>query len=177
NHSAGGLSPDDYRAWVGEIGAALETAPDLEKIVILEPDSLSLATECGNLDDRVVELREAVDALEAPATWIYLDGGHSGWHSAAEMASLIDAVGVNDRIRGFATNVSNYRSSYDEFEYARAVSAQLGGLHAVVDTSRNGAATAESEWCNPRGQRIGDPGGTYGDDRSEERRGGKEGRS
>src|SRR5690606_13876472 len=50
NHSAGGLSPDQYRAWVSEIGAALATAPDLEKIVILEPDSLSLAVECGNLD-------------------------------------------------------------------------------------------------------------------------------
>ncbi|WP_417508037.1 glycoside hydrolase family 6 protein [Microbacterium sp.] len=164
NHSAGGLSPDQYRAWVSEIGAALATAPDLEKIVILEPDSLSLAVECGNLDDRVEQLRDAVLALEAPATWIYLDGGHSGWHSAAETASLIDAVGVNDRIRGFVTNVSNYQSSYDEFEYSREVSAHLGGLHAIIDTSRNGAATAGSDWCNPPGQRIGDPGGTYGDD-------------
>lgn len=164
NHSAGGLSPEDYRSWVREIGKALSGAPDLEKIVILEPDSLSLATECGNLDDRVTELKTAVEALDAPATWIYLDGGHSGWHSPTEAASLISAVGANDRIRGFATNVSNYQPSYDEFEYAHAVSEHLGGLHAIIDTSRNGAGTAGSEWCNPRGQRVGDAGGTYGDD-------------
>ncbi|MGO2932647.1 glycoside hydrolase family 6 protein [Microbacterium sp.] len=164
SHSAGGLEFDAYRAWVAEIDAALETAPDLQKIVILEPDSLALAAECGNLDDRVAQLRDAVETLTGPGTWIYLDGGHSGWHSAEEMASLIDAVGVSDSIRGFATNVSNYQSTHDEFEYAHAVSAHLGGLHAVVDTSRNGAATAGAQWCNPAGQRVGELGGTYGDE-------------
>ncbi len=164
NHSAGGLSPDAYRSWLSEIGGALKTAPDMDKVVILEPDSLALAGECGNLDERVVQLREAVHALEGPGTWIYLDGGHSGWLSPAEMASLISAVGVDDSIRGFATNVSNYRSTADEFDYAHAVSERLGGLHAVIDTSRNGRANAGEEWCNPPGQRVGDPGGTYGDD-------------
>lgn len=164
NHSAGGLAPDAYGAWTAEIGAALESAPDLQKIVILEPDSLALATECGNLDERVPQLRDAVDTLSGPGTWLYLDGGHSGWHSAEEMASLIEAVDVSDSIRGFATNVSNYRSTHDEFEFAHAVSAQLGGLHALVDTSRNGAQAAGGQWCNPPGQRIGEPGGTYGDD-------------
>ncbi|MEW1961070.1 glycoside hydrolase family 6 protein [Microbacterium sp. NPDC077644] len=164
NHSAGGLEPDSYRGWVDEIAAALATAPDLQKIVILEPDSLALAPECGNLDERTGQLRGAVESLDGPGTWIYLDGGHSGWLPAEEMARLIGAVGANDRIRGFATNVSNYRSTFDEFDYARAVSEELGGLHAIVDTSRNGAATAGDEWCNPPGQRVGEPGGTYGDD-------------
>ncbi len=163
NHSAGGLHPEDYLPWVQEISAALKLAPDLQKVVILEPDSLALAPECGNLDDRVNQLRSAVEELAAPATWIYLDGGHSNWLPAEQMAELIDLVGVNDRIRGFATNVSNYQSSYDEFAYATALSARLGGLHAVIDTSRNGVATAGSDWCNPAGQRIGAPGGTYGD--------------
>src|SRR5690606_29965504 len=81
-----------------------------------------------------------------------------------QMAGLISAVGVNDRIRGFATNVSNSRSTFDEFAYAKSVSEHLGGLHAIVDTSRNGAATSGAQWCNPHGQRVGDPGGTYGDD-------------
>lgn len=164
NHSAGGLATDAYPAWIAEISAALETAPDLQKIVVLEPDSLALAPECGNIDERVTQLRDAVGTLSGPGTWIYLDGGHSGWLAAQEMASLIEAVGVSDSIRGFATNVSNYRSTHEEFEYARAVSAQLGGLHALVDTSRNGAATAGAQWCNPPGQLVGEPGGTYGDD-------------
>lgn len=164
NHSAGGLSPTDYFSWLQEISAALKLAPDLQKLVILEPDSLALAPECGNLDDRVTQLRAAVAELAAPATWIYLDGGHSGWLPAEQMAELIARVGVSDRIRGFATNVSNYQSTYDEFAYATAISEHLGGLHAVIDTSRNGAATAGSDWCNPAGQRVGEPGGTYGDD-------------
>lgn len=164
NHSAGGLSPQDYPRWIDEIASALAAAPDVQKIVILEPDSLALAPQCDNLHERGAQLSAAVDALSAPDTWIYLDGGHSGWLPAAEMAALISSVGVNDKVRGFATNVSNYRSTYDEFEYAHSLSAELGGMHAVVDTSRNGAASAGSEWCNPPGQRVGDPGGTFGDD-------------
>lgn len=164
NHSAGGLSESEYPRWVAEIAGALGAAPDVQKIVVLEPDSLALAPECGNLEARATQLRGAVETLAGPNTWIYLDGGHSGWLSADEMASLIDAVGVNDTVRGFATNVSNYKSSYAEFEYAHALSARLGGLHAVIDTSRNGSASAGAEWCNPPGQTVGDPGGTFGDD-------------
>lgn len=163
NHSAGGLPADQYLTWVHEIAAVLDLAPDVQKVVILEPDSLALAPSCGNLEDRIPHLRAAVEELSSPNTWIYLDGGHSGWHSAQQMAELISSVGVNDRIRGFATNVSNYRSSFDEFAYASEVSSRLGGLHAVIDTSRNGAASAGDEWCNPPGQRVGDPSGTFGD--------------
>lgn len=164
NHSAGGLSAVEYPTWIAEIAAALRTANDVKTIVVLEPDSLALAPECGNIDARAAQLRGAVDQLTSPDTWIYLDGGHSGWLSAEQMATLISQVGVSDRIRGFATNVSNYRSTYDEFAYAEAVSQLTGGLHAIVDTSRNGAASAGTEWCNPPGQRVGDPGGTFGDD-------------
>lgn len=164
NHSAGGLPPTEYQAWVSEISDALDAAPDVQKIVILEPDSLGLAEECGNLDERVEQLRGAVTELASSNTWIYLDGGHSGWHAPAHMAALIDSVDVAGNVRGFATNVSNYRSTYDEFAYAHAVAAHLPGMHAVIDTSRNGAASAGDAWCNPPGQRVGDPGGTYGDE-------------
>lgn len=164
HHSAGGLQPSDYMAWTREIGHALEAAPDVRKIIVLEPDSLALAPQCGNLEERVPQLAGAVAQLAGPATWIYLDGGHSGWLPAEQMADLIEAVGVTDQVRGFATNVSNYRSTHDEFLYARAVSEELGGIHAVIDTSRNGAATAGADWCNPPSQRVGEPSGTYGDD-------------
>src|SRR5699024_9465766 len=123
------------RGWIAEIAAAMEAAPDLQKIVILEPDSLALAPECGNIDERAVQLRDAVNELAAPGTWIYLDGGHSGWLSVAKMAALIAGVDAGDEVRGFATNVSNYRSTYDEFAYAHALSAELDGMHAIIDTS------------------------------------------
>ncbi|WP_235557366.1 MULTISPECIES: glycoside hydrolase family 6 protein [Microbacterium] len=165
NHSAGGLDEADYVTWTTQIGQALAAASDLRKIVILEPDSLALAPQCGNLSDRDTQLRGAVDVIAGTNTWIYLDGGHSSWLPAAQMADLIKSVGVLDKVRGFATNVSNFNTTQNEFSYAHAVAAALGTGHAIVDTSRNGAGpTSDNQWCNPAGRLVGDKGGTYGDD-------------
>ncbi len=163
NFSAGGLSEADYPVWLAEIGGALGTAPDLQKIVVLEPDSIALSPECGNISDRSRQLGLALDALTALNTWVYLDGGHSNWLGAEQMAGLLTQTGLIDRVRGFATNVSNYQGSADEFAYAADLSARLDGAHAIVDTSRNGSATSGGEWCNPPRQTVGEPGGTYGD--------------
>ncbi|GAA1707326.1 glycoside hydrolase family 6 protein [Microbacterium sediminicola] len=161
--SAGGLDPAGYSEWTQQIGDALAGAPDVMKIVIVEPDALALGPECGNTDARMIELRMAITNLASTNTWLYVDGGHSDWLAASQMAELINQLGMNDIIRGFATNVSNYNQTYDEFEYAHALSEATGGLHAVIDTSRNGAGS-NGEWCNPPGRLVGDPGGTYGDD-------------
>ena len=166
NHSAGGLDPADYPVWVDEIAAALTEASDVTTVIVLEPDSLALATECGNLDARVPQLRTAIDALQRPGTVIYLDGGHSTWHPADEQARLLAAVGL-DGVRGFSTNVSNFNASDDEFDYAHAVAAALadsgaGEAHALIDTSRNGAGS-NGEWCNPPGRLLGETSGTLGD--------------
>lgn len=162
-HSAGGLEPDAYVEWTERIGQALRNAQDVPQIVILEPDSLALAPECGNLDERIEQLSGAVDRMAGVNRWIYLDGGHSSWLPAEEMARLIRDVGVLDQVRGFATNVSNYQTTSAEFEYAHQLSELLDGAHAVVDTSRNGAGPDGDDWCNPPGRLVGDPGGTYGD--------------
>ncbi|WP_238707039.1 glycoside hydrolase family 6 protein [Microbacterium lushaniae] len=164
NHSAGGLDEADYAIWTQRIGEALRNARDVQKIVVLEPDSLALAPECGNLADRGAQLSGAVDAMTGVDTWIYLDGGHSSWLPAEQMADLIRGIGVLDRVRGFATNVSNYQTTSAEFAYAHELSTLLEGAHAVIDTSRNGAGPDGAEWCNPPGRLVGEPGGTYGDD-------------
>jgi endoglucanase len=161
-YSAGGLQPADYATWTSEIGLALKAAPEVTSIVILEPDSLALAPECGNVADRVVQLGAAIDDLAAENTWIYLDGGHSSWLPADEMAGLLRQADV-DRVRGFATNVSNYNALGDEVAYAHRLSAALGGSHAVIDTSRNGAGS-DGQWCNPPGRLVGQTGGATGDD-------------
>ncbi len=162
NYSAGGLAPADYEAWTAAIGDALRRTPDQRAIVALEPDSLALAPQCGNVSERVTQLRAAVAALSAPNVWIYLDGGHSNWLPASEMASLIAQVGI-DSVRGFTTNVSNYNDTASEVSYAHAVAKHLGGGHAIIDTSRNGAGS-NGEWCNPTGRLVGEPGGSIGDD-------------
>ncbi len=163
NHSAGGLEPDAYREWTAEIGAALRAASDVRTVVVLEPDSLALAPECGNVDERVDQLRGAIDALSADGVWIYLDAGHSSWLAVDDMAALIARVADGAPVRGFATNVSNYNDTADETRYAHQLAERLDGLHAIIDTSRNGAGS-DGEWCNPQGRRVGDPGGSTGDD-------------
>jgi endoglucanase len=161
-HSAGGLDDDGYAAWTAAIGEALAEASDFSPIVILEPDSLALAPECGNTAERVRQLRAAIDSLQSEHTFVYVDGGHSSWLPAAEMAQLISQV-RGDGIRGFVTNVSNYNATADEVDYAHEVSRRLGGMHAVIDTSRNGAGS-NGEWCNPPERLVGEPGGSLGDD-------------
>jgi len=165
--SAGGLDGDDYAEWTRAIGAALRDAADTSPIVILEPDSLALAPECGNVPERVEQLAAAVDAIAAESTWIYVDGGHSDWLPADEMAELIEQVDEASTggrgIRGFATNVSNFMPTGDEVAYAHEVAGRLDGLHAIIDTSRNGAGS-DGEWCNPPGRLVGETGGALGDD-------------
>lgn len=161
-YSAGGLDAAQYVTWMRQIAAALEAAPDVRKIVVLEPDSLALAPECGNVDERTGQLRDAVDALADGESWVYLDGGHSSWLRPQAMADLLRGVGM-DGVRGFATNVSNYNSLGEEVEYAHEVAALLPGAHAVIDTSRSGAGST-GEWCNPPDRLIGEEGGAFGDD-------------
>lgn len=160
--SAGGLAPADYEKWTAQIGEALKNAPDVTSIVILEPDSLAQAPQCGNVSERVTQLQAAIAELSAENAWIYLDAGHSTWLPADQMADLLRQAGV-DRVRGFATNVSNYNALDGEVAYAHRLSEILGGTHAVIDTSRNGAGT-DGQWCNPPGRLVGDTGGTTGDD-------------
>jgi len=164
NHSAGGLDPDAYREWTARIGDALGNASDIQKIVVLEPDSIALSSSCGSFSDRASYLRGAVDNIRGTNTWIYIDGGHSAWHPVTEMADLLRSTGVLSDVRGVALNVSNYQDTAAEFAYAHALSEQLGGTHAVIDTSRNGAGPAGAEWCNPSGRLVGSAGGSYGDD-------------
>jgi len=162
NHSAGGLDAAAYDDWTIEIADALAAAPDLMRIVVLEPDAIALADECGNLEERALQLRAVVAKLQLPGVWVYLDGGHSNWHSPADMARYLQYVGL-DGVRGVALNVSNFNTTADEFDYAHRLSDAVGGgLHALIDTSRNGAGS-NGEWCNPAGRLVGDTAGTFGD--------------
>ncbi|MGD8168380.1 glycoside hydrolase family 6 protein [Herbiconiux sp. P16] len=152
NLSSGGLSAEQYPVWVQEIADALAGASD-PAVIILEPDALALAGECGNVDERLGEIGAAVDSLAGAGLTVYIDAGHSNWGPAAEMADLLNGTGV-DRARGFATNVSNYNATDLEQAYAEQISAQTGGAHYVIDTSRNGNGS-DGQWCNPPGRALG----------------------
>ncbi|MGK9148701.1 glycoside hydrolase family 6 protein [Plantibacter flavus] len=151
NQSAGGLSSADYQAWITAIVTAVA---DHRVAVVLEPDAVALAPDCGDRTARMQQLRAATAQFAEAAVPVYLDGGHSNWRPAAEMAGLLREAGVADAT-GFATNVSNYNATADELAYAEELSALLDGAHYVVDTSRNGSGS-NGEWCNPSGRTIGD---------------------
>lgn len=148
-HSSGGLAPKEYAKWVSRIG---EAAGD-RSAVILEPDALASAAECGQIDQRTKQLSQATDELVDAGPTVYLDAGHAHWTDPATMAAMLQAVGV-DRVRGFSTNVSGYESTEDETAYAEAIRATLPDAHYVIDTSRNGVGS-NGEWCNPTGRALG----------------------
>jgi endoglucanase len=155
NYSGGGLpSSEAYLEWVDEVAAGIGAR---SAAVVLEPDSLALM-DClsdAQREQRLATLREAVSILTEGDVAVYLDGGHSHWHPAGEMADRLRAAGV-DRARGFALNVSNFRWTDAELAYGRAVSDRLGGSRFVVDTSRNGRGPhPDDEWCNPSGRGLG----------------------
>lgn len=161
-YSAGGASGGDaYKSWIAAFAGALGSKP---AIVVLEPDAL-MQLDClpsdADRSARLALLNYAVDqfAAKAPNTWLYLDAGHSSWKTPAETATRLINAGVQ-RARGFALNVSNYRSSAELATHGQAVSAQLQsqagfGKPFVVDTSRNGNGPKGTEWCDPSGRKTG----------------------
>lgn len=156
NHSAGGLTPTQYKAWVREVAAGLKGK---RAMVVLEPDALAQLGDCAGQGDRAGLLAYATRTLTASGTWVYIDAGHSSWRSPATMAERLVAAGVT-KARGFATNVGNFRSSPQEIAYAQAVRRELVARGVrnrtfVVDTSRNGATVAAGEFCNPLAARLG----------------------
>ena len=158
--AAGGFATAaDYTGWIDGIAADLSTAP---AAVILEPDALAMA-DClssSQRQERLDLMRHAVDALTRnPATAVYIDAGHSRWHSAEEMAGMLNQAGV-DHARGFSLNTANFYTTDEEIGYGEAISGLTNGSHYVIDTSRNGAGPAPDSrlnWCNPSGRALGTP--------------------
>jgi endoglucanase len=155
SHSGGGFgSSQAYLEWVHEVAAGIAERP---AAVVLEPDSLTLM-DCLSDEqraERLATLREAVRILGHGEVAVYVDAGHSDWHSVSVMAERLRAAGI-DEARGFALNVSNFQWTDDELAYGRGLSERVGGAHFVVDTSRNGQGPhPEGEWCNPSGRGLG----------------------
>jgi endoglucanase len=158
SYAAGGFgSGAAYSQWIDGVAAGLGTSP---ATIILEPDALAMA-DCLSPDQRQERfdlMRSAVDTLTRnPAAAVYIDGGHSRWLSADEMAARLNQVGV-DHARGFSLNTANFYTTDEEIGYGEAISALTNGSHYVIDTSRNGAGPAPEtglHWCNPDGRALG----------------------
>lgn len=155
-HSAGSFDAPTYKRWVKQLASGLKGT---RAIAVLEPDALAMLGQCDAQGDRTGLLRYATTKLKRAGVWVYIDAGHSSWIAPDVMASRLKAAGVTSA-RGFSTNVANFRSTPDEVAYGNQVVAALGatgvrGTKFVVETARNGAATAAGDFCNPVGARVG----------------------
>jgi endoglucanase len=160
SYAAGGFgSADGYRQWIDAVAAGLGPLP---AAIIVEPDALAMA-DCLSGDQRQERfdlIRYAVDTLTRnPAAAVYIDGGHSRWVAAEEIAARLNQVGV-DRAQGFSLNITNYYTTEEQIGYGEAISGMTNGAHYVIDTSRNGAGPEHDgplNWCNPDGRALGTP--------------------
>jgi cellulose 1,4-beta-cellobiosidase len=196
--SAGELSADGgearyEREVVEPLAAVFGARPTQRVALVVEPDSLAnLATNLGKARCAAAEpiykrsIARAVRELSMPNVWLYLDAAHAGWlgwrRNRAKIAGIFRDVladaGGNDRVRGFATNVSNYDALRngdlprlepsdpcpDELTYVEALTASLAeagitGKGFLVDTSRDGSSghkTRSGSWCNVAGSGLGE---------------------
>jgi endoglucanase len=158
SYAAGGFgSADAYKGWIDTVAGDIGSGP---AAIILEPDALAMADclSAGQREERYNLISYAVDTLTRnPATVLYVDGGHSRWVSAGEMANRLNRVGVA-KARGFSLNTANFYSTDEEIGYGDAISGMTNGAHYVIDTSRNGNGPPpdpEHNWCNPSGRALG----------------------
>jgi endoglucanase len=159
--SGGAPNHPAYRAWIDQVAAGLSGRP---ATIILEPDVLALMSDCMTPQqqaDTSASMAYAGQRLKAGSAQarVYFDAAHSAWLSPSAMAARLVAANIATSADGISTNVSNYRASSNEINYAKAVIAATGvsRLRAVIDTSRNGNGPLGSEWCDPAGRAIGTP--------------------
>jgi cellulose 1,4-beta-cellobiosidase len=183
-----------YRSeYIDAIVQHFASNPDQRIVAIIEPDSLpNLISNLGvekcalSKDVYIHSVAYAVSRLSLPNVALYVDAAHSGWlgweanqrRMVGLVKEMLDLAGGVDRIRGFATNVSNYNAltgdwgkrlessnpAPNELMYVDMLRGTLndmglGDMHIVVDTSRNGQAEIRSRWgnwCNIRGAGIGE---------------------
>lgn len=197
--SNGELSIDEggeqrYRTeYINAIAGHLAAVPDQKVAIVLEPDSLpniisNLGVEkCAVSQDVYLNsIAYAISKLSLPNVSIYLDAAHAGWlgweanqrRMVDLVAKVLDMAGGPSRIRGFASNVSNYNAISGDFgkrlepsnpaanellyaqSFLRTLEARgITGKGFLIDTSRNGQAdirTRWGNWCNVKGAGIGE---------------------
>jgi endoglucanase len=154
-YSAGGArNAAAYSDWIRGFARGLGHR---RAAVVLEPDALA-GIDCLSAKQerrRLKMLQDAVGVLGRAGASVYIDAGHSGWKPAGVMARRLRAAGV-EHARGFALNVSNFRTTETEVDYGARIGRALRGKHFVIDTSRNGLGPApNAQWCNPPGRALG----------------------
>jgi endoglucanase len=164
---------DSYRQWILGLyrGLDLGTANAHRTVILIyEPDSIALtvgqtacvtgssATERWQLESETIRKLKSLAGVR-----IYLDAGNSGWFDDPHtLVGPLKQAGAS-QADGLAINVANFQTTSDSLRYGDALSKAMGGMHYVIDTSRNGAGpytdskneATDPTWCNPPGRTPG----------------------
>ncbi|HEU5073641.1 MAG TPA: glycoside hydrolase family 6 protein [Polyangiaceae bacterium] len=180
------------REFIDEIAREFARRPDQRIVAILEPDSLpNLATNmevpkcAASADLYKRSIAYAIATLSLPNVYLYVDAAHTGWlgwdanrNAMAQIyGEVLEMAGGAERIRGFASNVSNYNAldgdwgwklessnpCPSEYCYIEKLNETLAAAGIrdkgfIIDTSRNGVAETRSKWghwCNVKGAGLG----------------------
>jgi cellulose 1,4-beta-cellobiosidase len=189
--SAGELSVEQggeerYRKeFIDPIAEQFSKRADQRIVVVLEPDSLpnvvtNLSVEKCAKSELIYKhsIAYAISKLSLPNVYIYVDAAHAGWLGwignregfADVMKEVLAMAGGPDRIRGYATNTSNYNAldgewgkklestnpCPNEYSYVQALAESMAERDIkdkgyIIDTSRNGvqeSRTVWGNWCN-----------------------------
>ena len=185
------LDNDGYRLYksqfVDKYAKLVKEAKDLTFAIVLEPDSLgnAVTNQAVEACAKAIPFYEqgiayAISKLQAPNIHLYMDAAHGGWlgwadnlkptaEIFAKVVAMAKKLNSKSKIRGYATNVSNYNSfnarvrenyteyspSWDESHYASSLATYLEaeGLPSkfIIDQGRvalPGARSEWGEWCN-----------------------------
>jgi len=144
-----------YKGYVDSIRTTLLKYPDVNVVLIIEPDSLAnLVTnmgvaKCANAASAYRECTAyTLSQLNLPNVNMYLDGGHAGWlgwpanlNPAAQVYGDVYRSANSPRgVRGLATNVANYNAF--SISTCPPVTQQLANLNGVCDEKKYIAAFA-----------------------------------
>ena len=108
---------------------------ELSPIVIFEPDALPHTGEMNKQERnyRLALMKAGLEILTSQSNaHVYIDVGHSYWLSPKEASDLIGIVS-NDRVRGFAVNVSNYRTSKESLNWSLKVCEHRPNDYFVIE--------------------------------------------
>jgi len=174
-----------YKTYIDGIASAIKLYPDVRVVAVIEPDSLANMVTNMNVakcSNAAATYRNstiyALQQLNLPNVYQYLDAGHAGWLgwpanlplAATEFANLYTQAGKPAAVRGLATNTANYNAlrasrpdpkivesnpNYDEIHYIEALAPLLTSkgfpAHFIVDQGRSGVQEIRNkwgEWCN-----------------------------
>ncbi|RHY64550.1 hypothetical protein DYB34_006976 [Aphanomyces astaci] len=155
SQSGDNKNADMYRTWiqtlVGQVGQR-------QVIYVLEPDAVGLvaAGGCGVQKGYLQNLKVAVGLLASNANaHIYVDV--ASWADQNQAVNALVELKTAGRLNGIAINTANYRPTSELNDLCQSYSTATGGLHCVLDVSRNFNGSPQNEWCNARSAGMGSP--------------------